>query len=106
MALRLWLRYGRLLAVATAFLAVLLAFVTAILAWGTKLSGDLQTADSTVDDTQRSSLYDTINKELMAEYLPAVPISSSSPALVLASNVQGVVASPLTDEKFAPAYKN
>ena len=74
--------------------------------WGTTLSEDLQTADSTVDDTQRNALYDKINKQLMADYLPAVPISSSPPALVLASNVQGLVASPLTDEKFAPVYKN
>jgi peptide/nickel transport system substrate-binding protein len=81
-------------------------FATSNVPWGTKLSGELQTADSTVDDTQRNALYDTINKELLADYLPGVPISSSSPALVLASNVQGMVASPLTDEKFAPVYKN
>ena len=42
----------------------------------------------------------------MGEYLPAVPISHSPPAIVVAGNVQGLVASPLTDEQFAPVYKN
>ena len=42
----------------------------------------------------------------MSEYLPAVPISSSPPALVLAANLQGITPSPLTDEKFVDAYKS
>jgi peptide/nickel transport system substrate-binding protein len=42
----------------------------------------------------------------MSTYLPAIPISSSPPALVLASNLQGVTPSPLTDEKFVDAYKS
>ena len=41
-----------------------------------------------------------INKKLKAEYLPAIPISHSPPAIVVAKNVSGLVASPLTDERF------
>jgi len=36
----------------------------------------------------------------MQEYLPAIPISHSPPAIVLAKGVSGVTPSPLTDEKF------
>ena len=46
-----------------------------------------------------------INQQLMSEYLPAVPISHSPPAIVVAGNVQGLVASPLTDERFSTVYK-
>jgi peptide/nickel transport system substrate-binding protein len=35
------------------------------------------------------------------EFLPAVPVSHSPPALVVADNVQGLEPSPLTDEDFA-----
>ena len=45
-------------------------------------------------------MYVELNKKLVGEYLPAVPISHSPPALVLQADVQGVVPSPLTDEKF------
>ena len=47
-----------------------------------------------------------LNKQIMDEYLPAVPISHSPPAIVVAGNVQGLVPSPLTAEDFAPVYKN
>ena len=36
----------------------------------------------------------------MAKYLPAVPISHSPPAIVVQPKVQGLIASPLTDERF------
>ena len=41
----------------------------------------------------------------MADYLPAVPISHSPPAIVVGSNISGLVPSPLTDEKFASVSK-
>jgi peptide/nickel transport system substrate-binding protein len=74
--------------------------------WGAKLSTDLKAADSIPDDTGREAAYVALNKQLINEYLPAVPISSSPPALVLAGDVQGLVPSPLTDEKFYTVYKN
>ncbi len=72
--------------------------------WGPELSAALKAADSTPDDAQREAAYNKINQDLMGNYLPGVPISSSPPALVLAANLQGITPSPLTDEKFVDAY--
>jgi peptide/nickel transport system substrate-binding protein len=81
-------------------------FNTSAASWGTALSDSLKAADSIPDETQRNAAYDEVNKKLMGEYLPAIPISSSPPALVLAANLQGITPSPLTDEKFVDAYKS
>ena len=48
----------------------------------------------------REAAYEQVNRDIMQKYLPAVPISSSPPALVVAENVQGLIPSPLTDERF------
>ena len=37
------------------------------------------------------------------DFLPGVPVAHGPPSLVLAKNVTGVKASPLTDERFATA---
>jgi len=68
--------------------------------WGKTLTADLKAADSEPDATKRNELYVALNQKLMGEWLPAIPISHSPPALVLSSKVQGVTPSPLTDEKF------
>jgi peptide/nickel transport system substrate-binding protein len=81
-------------------------FGTETAEWGATLSKDLKTADAIPDATEREAAYVALNKRLLNEYLPAVPISSSPPALVVASNVQGIVPSPLTDEKFVGVYKS
>jgi len=81
-------------------------FNTTAASWGATLSDSLKAADAIPDETQRNAAYDDINKKLMSEYLPAVPISSSPPALVLAADLQGITPSPLTDEKFVDAYKS
>lgn len=47
-------------------------------------------------------MYEELNRKLMAEYLPAVPISHSPPAIVVSEDVQGLVPSPLTAEEFGP----
>ena len=73
---------------------------------GATLSAELAKADSEPDATTRDGLYEALNKKLLAEYLPAIPISHSPPALVLASNVQGLVPSPLTDERFYSVSKS
>ncbi|TQJ04383.1 peptide/nickel transport system substrate-binding protein [Amycolatopsis cihanbeyliensis] len=70
--------------------------------WGEELARQLEEADSTVDDAERNAKYAEINRKLKAEYLPAIPISHSPPALVVAPEVKGLVASPLTQEEFAP----
>nr|WP_240615947.1 ABC transporter substrate-binding protein [Nakamurella deserti] len=80
-------------------------FDTADYPWGAQLSEELATADSEPDADKRAELYVTLNEKLMGEYLPAVPISHSPPALVVSAAVQGLVPSPLTDERFVGAYK-
>ena len=73
--------------------------------WGTTLSDSLKAADAIPDEAARTDAYVALNKQLIDEYLPAVPISSSPPAIVVAGDVQGLIASPLTDEKFYTVFK-
>ncbi|MGH3979803.1 MAG: ABC transporter substrate-binding protein [Pseudonocardiaceae bacterium] len=69
--------------------------------WGEQLAAELQAADSESDDQARIAMYEGLNRRLMGEYLPAVPISHSPPAIVVSENVEGLVPSPLTKEQFA-----
>jgi len=57
-------------------------------------------ADSEPDPANRVALYEDLS-ELIVDFLPAVPISHSPPALVIAENVEGLVPSPLTSEDFS-----
>nr|WP_275889357.1 ABC transporter substrate-binding protein [Nakamurella flavida] len=81
-------------------------FGTEYASWGTTLSDALGAADTIPDEAERTTAYENLNKQLMGEYLPAVPISHSPPAIVVAGNVQGLVPSPLTDEKFVGVSKS
>jgi peptide/nickel transport system substrate-binding protein len=60
----------------------------------------LAEADAEPDPANRTELYQEANRLIM-DYLPAVPVSHSPPALVVAENVQGLEPSPLTAEDFA-----
>ena len=71
--------------------------------WGATLSRDLAKADGIVDEGQRTAAYQKINEQIMRDYLPGLPISSSPPAIVFGKNVSGVVPSPLTAEDFSTA---
>jgi len=73
--------------------------------WGATLAKELADADTIPDATERAAAYVALNKKLLGEYLPAIPISHAPPALVVAGDVQGLVASPLTAEEFALVYK-
>ncbi|WP_168582036.1 ABC transporter substrate-binding protein [Gephyromycinifex aptenodytis] len=75
-------------------------FKTSNYPWGQPLKDALQDADSTVDEGERTGKYEKLNEQIMTEYLPAIPISHSPPAIVLAKGVSGVTPSPLTDETF------
>ncbi|WP_016697681.1 ABC transporter substrate-binding protein [Actinoalloteichus spitiensis] len=68
--------------------------------WGQQLADDLAAADSEPDEEIRAGLYEEINENLMSEWLPAIPISHSPPAIVVAEHVEGLVTSPLTAEEF------
>ena len=56
-------------------------------------------ADATVGDEAHATAYQEINRVIM-EQLPGVPLSSSPPAIVVRDGVEGLIPSPLTDERF------
>jgi peptide/nickel transport system substrate-binding protein len=60
----------------------------------------LRAADAEPDEEARTGLYEEANRAIM-EFLPAVPISHSPNALVVAENVSGLVPSPLSAEDFS-----
>ncbi|MGW0890988.1 ABC transporter substrate-binding protein [Saccharopolyspora gloriosae] len=76
-------------------------FYTAASPWGEQLATELRTADAEPDDARREALYQEVNRKLLSDYLPAVPLSHSPPAIVVSERVQGLVPSPLTAEEFA-----
>ena len=75
-------------------------FGTDVLPWGETLADDLKAADAIVDDGERAAAFEEINRQIMEEYLPGLPISHSPPALVVGPGVDGVIPSPLTAEEF------
>jgi peptide/nickel transport system substrate-binding protein len=69
------------------------------------LFSELAAADATVDVAAKDAAYEQANRDIMA-YLPAIPISSSPPAIVVSEAVTGLIPSPLTDERFLTVSKN
>ncbi|MFC5951706.1 ABC transporter substrate-binding protein [Pseudonocardia lutea] len=65
----------------------------------------INAADAEPDPAKHAAAYQQANRDLMAKYLPAVPISSSPPAIVVSGAIQGLVPSPLTDERFNTVSK-
>jgi len=63
-------------------------------------------ADAEPDADKRKAAYEQVNRDLVGKYLPALPISHSPPAIATAGNIDGLVASPLTDERFATVSKS
>ena len=76
-------------------------FGTDVMPWGKQLADDLQTADAIVDEDERAAAFEEINRQIMEEYLPGLPISHSPPALVVGPEVEGLIPSPLTAEEFS-----
>jgi peptide/nickel transport system substrate-binding protein len=66
----------------------------------------LAQADGTPDPATQAAAYRQINRDIMANLLPAIPIASSPPAIVVRSDIDGLVASPLTDERFNTVSKS
>ena len=69
------------------------------------LFAEIGAADGTVDPAGHAAAYEQVNRDLMEKYLPAVPVSSSPPALVVRDNITGLIPSPLTDERFYTVSK-
>ena len=78
-------------------------FYTAGSPWGEQLAAELRAADGEPDEGKREGMYQEINRKLLSQYLPAVPLSHSPSAIVMSKRVQGLVPSPVTDEEFATA---
>lgn len=68
--------------------------------WGQQLTDEIKAADGEPDAAKRAEMYKVLSKKLVEEYLPAIPISHSPPAIVTAKNVTGLKPSPLTDERW------
>jgi peptide/nickel transport system substrate-binding protein len=71
----------------------------------TALFTEIAAADGIPDPAGHARAYQQVNRDIMAKFLPAVPISHSPPAIVVRSGVTGLVASPLTDERFYTVSK-
>lgn len=76
-------------------------FKTVAGGYGEELAKELQEADSTVDEDERATKYEEINKKIAEEYVPGAPISHSPPAIVVGEDIDGLVTSPLTAEEFS-----
>ncbi|HEY2724068.1 MAG TPA: ABC transporter substrate-binding protein [Pseudonocardiaceae bacterium] len=70
--------------------------------WGQQLGDALRAADGQPDQATRVAMYQDINRKLMSQYLPGVPIAHAPAAIVVTKKVKGLVPSPITAEEFAP----
>ncbi|MGN0120553.1 MAG: ABC transporter substrate-binding protein, partial [Streptomyces albidoflavus] len=71
--------------------------------WGfkdKKVFEAMEEASKEVDHAKRVKLYERAN-EVVMDYLPGVPVSSSPPAIAFAKDVNPPLVSPLTQENFA-----
>ena len=71
--------------------------------WGfdnQELFDALTKARDTADATERTKLYEEVNKQIM-DFVPGVPYVHTQPALAFAKNVTGYVPSPVSLESFA-----
>jgi len=70
----------------------------------TDMFAAIAAANSEVDDAKKKGLWQTANKKVM-DLLPAVPLWHAPPAIVTTKKITGLVASPLTDERFNTVVK-
>lgn len=67
--------------------------------------GALTKANSEPDPAKRVGLYEEASVAI-SKYVPAVPLTSSPPAIVVSDKIEGLIPSPLTDERFYTVSKN
>ncbi|MBA2359883.1 MAG: hypothetical protein H0V79_02920 [Actinobacteria bacterium] len=76
-------------------------------AWGTtekpltEIEKLLNDAEIETEESERESLYQEANRQIMTE-LPGVPYAHSEPAVAFVANVKGYQTSPTSNESFAP----
>jgi peptide/nickel transport system substrate-binding protein len=66
----------------------------------TDMFAAIAAANSEVDDAKKAAAWQQVNRDVMSKWLPAIPIWHAPPAIVSSSKVSGLIASPLTDERF------
>ncbi|MFE9653985.1 ABC transporter substrate-binding protein [Micromonospora sp. NPDC006431] len=66
----------------------------------TEMFDAITKADGTVDEAGKKAAWEQVNRDIAAKWLPAVPVWHAPPAIVVTKDVKGMVASPLTDERF------
>ncbi len=76
-------------------------FATGLHPFGDELAALVHAADEEADPEVREELYKELNRKIMEDYLPALPISHSPPAIVVAGYVDGLVPNPVTKEDFS-----
>jgi peptide/nickel transport system substrate-binding protein len=69
-----------------------------------QLFSALSNADAAPAGDAHTKAYQDVNKLIM-DYLPSIPIANTTPALVVSTKIKGLVASPLTDERFNTVSK-
>ena len=77
------------------------AFSTENYPFADDLTKALKDADSEPDEDKRVEMIQEINRQIAEDYLPGLPISHSPPAIVVSSEVQGLITSPLAAEDFS-----
>jgi peptide/nickel transport system substrate-binding protein len=66
----------------------------------TEMFTAISAADATVEEAAKATAWQQVNRDIAAKWLPAVPVWHAPPALVTTKAVDGLVASPLTNEEF------
>ena len=64
----------------------------------------LSNADSQVTPDAKKTAYEQASV-LISQYVPAIPLTSSPPAIVVKSNIHNLIPTPLTDERFYTVTK-
>jgi peptide/nickel transport system substrate-binding protein len=72
----------------------------------TEMFATIAAANAEVNDGKKKELWQKANRDVMAKFLPACPIWHSPPAIVTSKKITGLIASPLTDERFNTLSKS
>ena len=71
----------------------------------TDMFAEIAKADAEPNLDKKKALWQQVNRDIAAKYVPAIPIWHAPPSIVAGKNIKGLVASPLTDERFNTVTK-
>jgi peptide/nickel transport system substrate-binding protein len=72
----------------------------------TAMFAQIAAAEADPDRAKKQANWQQVNRDVMARYLPAVPVWHAPPSLVTSTKVDGLVASPLAEERYASVSKS